>query len=463
MQITCLNVVIPGTAVPRPAAAARRLTARQRRGRPGRNGEVTDTFPIRDIKPDEASAFFTVTNEAFNSSDPLAATLEYELATFEFDRSAAAFDGEQIVGTSSNYTMQLSVPGGSAAVAGVSNVAVLPPYRRRGIMSAMIAHLLADAAEHGEALAALFASESVIYQRFGFGEAARSMRGTVQRGEGTLIPLTAPGLPGPARIRLAAPEAVVDEMAGVYAALAAARPGAPARDERWWRVRIFDPPGQRGGASALRCLIAEDAQGTRGYALYSTVQAWDSYGLPGDVLTVRELLAADPVAAAALWSDLLSRDLVGRVDTGSRPVDDALPLLLADPRRARAMVKDNLFIRLVDVPAALRQRAYAREVDVVLEVTDPVRPANAGRWRLTAGGSGGGGAGGDGGAAGCERTSDAADVAVTATALGAAYLGGTRLSTLAAAGQVSELRPGALAGLSAALSWDPAPWCAMVF
>jgi predicted acetyltransferase len=425
---------------------------------------VTDTFPIRDIKPDEASAFFAVTNEAFNSSDPLEATLEYELTVFEFDRSAAAFDGEQIVGTSSNYTMQLSVPGGSAAVAGVSNVAVLPPYRRRGIMSAMIAHLLADAAAHGEALAALFASESVIYQRFGFGAASQAMRCTTQRGEGTLIPLAAPGLPGPARIRLAAPESAVDEMAGVYAALGAARPGAPARDERWWRTRIADPPGQRGGASALRCLIAEDAQGPRGYALYSTVQGWDSYGLPGDELTVRELLAADPVATAALWNDLLSRDLVGRVHSGSRPVDDPLLLLLADPRRARAQVKDNLYVRLVDVPAALRQRAYARAVDVVLEVTDPVLPANAGRWRLTAAaGTGAGHGAGGGGAVSCERTSDGADVAVTATALGAAYLGGPRLGALAAAGQVTELRPGALAELSAAMSWEPAPWCPMTF
>jgi predicted acetyltransferase len=423
---------------------------------------VSDTFPIRDIKPDEAGAFFGLAIEAFNSTETLEEALEHELTTFEFDRSAAAFDGEQVVGTSSNYTMQLTVPGGSAAVAGVSNVAVLPTYRRRGIMSAMIRHLLADAAAHGEALAALFASESVIYQRFGFGAASQSMRCEIQRGEGALIPLAAPGLPGPARIRLAAPQAVVAEMAGVYAALAAGRPGTPARDERWWRIRIEDPPAQRHGGSALRCLIAEDAQGTRGYALYSTNQSWDSYGLPGDELTVRELLAADPVATAALWNDLLTRDLVGRVHSGSRPVDDPLPLLLADPRRARAMVKDNLFVRLVDVPAALRQRAYAREVDVVLEVTDPVLPANAGRWRLSAGAYGASGASGSSGAA-CERTSDAADVAVTATALGAAYLGGPRLGALAAAGQVSELRPGALAGLSAALAWEPAPWCPMVF
>jgi hypothetical protein len=34
---------------------------------------------------------------------------------------------------------------------------------------------------------------------------------------------------------------------------------------------------------------------------------------------------------------------------------------------------------------------------------------------------------------------------------------------MAAAGLVAELRPGTLASLPAALSWDPAPRCPMMF
>jgi predicted acetyltransferase len=416
---------------------------------------VTDTYPIRDIKPAQAAAFFAVMDEAFNNNEDPAAAAAAELVTFEFERSAAAFDGDQIVGTSGAYSFVLSVPGGTAATSGISNVAVLPAYRRRGIMSAMIGQLLADAAARGEALAALFASESGIYQRFGFGCAAQSLRCTIRRGEGALVGLAAPGLPGPVRIRVAAPGSVGAEMASVYAAAVAARPGGPARDERWWQNRLADPAGGRAGASPVRCVIAEDSGGPRGYALYSTVPNWGPDGLAANELNVRELIAADPVAAAALWGDLLSRDLVSQVRTGSRPVDDPLLLLLADRRRARAVVGDNLWVRLVDVAAALGQRRYACAVDVVMEVADSVLPANAGRWRLTAGVAGG--------AVRCERTGDSADVAVTAAALGAAYLGGTRLGALAAAGQVTELRPGALAELSAAMSWDPAPWCPMTF
>jgi Sterol carrier protein domain len=105
-------------------------------------------------------------------------------------------------------------------------------------------------------------------------------------------------------------------------------------------------------------------------------------------------------------------------------------------------------------------------VDVVIEVTDGSCAWNQGRWRLTAEAAGPpvpGTAGPAGVAGTCERTTGPADVALPVRALGAAYLGGTRLGPMAAAGLVTELRPGTLAPLSAALSWDPAPWCPMIF
>src|ERR1700735_1856144 len=123
-------------------------------------------------------------------------------------------------------------------------------------MSAMMGQLLADAAVRGEALAALFASESGIYQRFGFGCASQSMRCTIQRGDGALIGLAAPGLPGPVRIRVAAPASVEAEMASVYAAAVAARPGGPARDERWWQNPIADPAGPRRRGAPRRGVTA---------------------------------------------------------------------------------------------------------------------------------------------------------------------------------------------------------------
>jgi predicted acetyltransferase len=67
-------------------------------------------------------------------------------------------------------------------------------------------------------------------------------------------------------------------------------------------------------------------------------------------------------------------------------VDDPLLLdLLAEPRVARAALRDGLHVRLVDLPAALAGRRYAAELDVVLAVQDPRCPWNTGSWRLTGG------------------------------------------------------------------------------
>jgi predicted acetyltransferase len=190
--------------------------------------------------------------------------------------------------------------------------------------------------------------------------------------------------------------------------------------------------------------------------LYATRERWDdATGLPDGQLTVRELIAADPAAGAALWQNLLDRDLIASVIAELRPADDPVLHQLLDQRRARERLADGLWVRVIDLAAALSGRAYSGPVDVVLEVSDALLPANAGRWRLRA-------AGPDGGAV-CERTQQPADLALDVRELGAAYLGGTRLGTLAQAGLVRELTPGALTPLSAAMTWDPPPWCPRIF
>jgi predicted acetyltransferase len=172
-------------------------------------------------------------------------------------------------------------------------------------------------------------------------------------------------------------------------------------------------------------------------------------------------MSVDPVASAALWTDLLSRDLTTEFHARLRPVDDPLLAQLADPRRARPRLADGLWVRIIDVAGALAGRRYSCPVDVVLEVRDDLLPGNAGRWRLTTTASGSDS--GRGLAASCVRVTSAADVALDITQLGAVYLGGTRLGALAEAGLVTELRPGASRPLSAAMTWDPAPWCPTIF
>lgn len=421
---------------------------------------MADPYPIRPVGPEELSAYHAVDEQAF-FGQPLDERHRADLTSrLDFDRTLAAFDGGTPVGTAGAWSLRLCLPGAMAPAAGVTLVAVLPTYRRRGILTSLMRRQLADIRARGEAIAVLWASEAGIYGRYGYGTASWQANFWFGRGDGALgrhAPAAEPGL----RLRLAEPAAARAELAKIHQTVLPDRPGMFARDEAWWdRVLRTADDGEDEG-NPLRCVLAEDDTGPRGYAIYTASQRWDGKTFLADsALSVRELIAADPAAAAALWRDLLSRDLVTEFTATLRPVDDPLLHMLADPRRARRRICDALWARLVDVPRALSQRRYACPVDVVIDVADPLLPANSGRWRLaTAGGPGPS----PGFAASCEPATEAADLALDVGSLGAVYLGGTRLGGLAAAGLVSERRRGALAALSAAMSWDPAPWCPVIF
>jgi predicted acetyltransferase len=422
-------------------------------------------YPIRPVTSEELAAFRDVGDHAFHETmapDRMAAIWE---RIFDPRRSLAAIDSSAvttsavrdgaIVGTAGSHSLQMAVPGAVLPVAGVSYVSVLPTHRRRGILRSLMRRQLSDLAAAGrEPVAALWASEAPLYGKYGYGRASLISSFRFSRGEGAL---TAPADPS-LSLRLVRPEDALADMSKLYDAVLPAQPGFFARDERWWARRLWDPEGSRDGAGPLRCVLACDPAGLRGYALYSARHHWDHGDtLPGSKVTVRELIAADPLASAALWRDLLSRDLASEFAAELRPADDPLLYQLADPRRARPVTSDGLWTRIIDLPRALTARAYSCAVDVVLDVTDSLLPSNAGRWRLrvpspatTSGVT-------------CERTSDPAAVSLDIADLGSAYLGGTRLGSRAAAGLVTEHAPASLAPLSAAMTWDPAPWCPDIF
>jgi predicted acetyltransferase len=415
---------------------------------------MTQPYPLRAVTAEEFPAFTEVGGQAFLKPWD-AEAIEYERQITEYDRTFAACDGQLMVGTASSYSFRLTVPGGVVPAAGITNVAVLPSYRRQGIMRSLIENQLAGAISLGEPVAVLFASEPGIYGRFGFGQASSHLRLKLHRGDGAMLDRgSQPGRPG-LRLRECRPATAGAELASVYEACLGLRPGGFARDERWWNALLGDPAFQRDGMSPLRCIVAEDQGGPQGYALYRTRPDWAD-GTSSGTLHIRELMTADPACTALVWSDLLSRDLVGEVIAPVRPVDDPLLAMLANPRRTSALLSDGLWVRLTDLPAALSQRTYAAGLDVVLDVRDTTLPANAGRWRLRAGNPA------DGGNATCERTQGAADLELSVQALAAGYLG-SRIGQLAAAGQITELTPGALSRLSAAMSHDPAPWSCMIF
>ncbi len=414
------------------------------------------TFQIRPVTEDELPAFETVDQHAFNGRPDTERQRANWHARLELDRTLGAFDGTTLAGVTGVYSFRMRVPGAMAAVAGVSMVAVLPTHRRRGALGGLMRRQLSDIAERGEAVAALFASETEIYGRYGYGRASWHLHLDLERGYGRLA-ASAPADPT-VRLRIAGPRSAHAEMGKVYDLAMAERPGLYARTEAWWDRLTHDPDSDTD--RPMRCVLAEDDSGPRGYALFTSEGRWETGTfLPDGVLDVFEAIAVDPAAAAALWADLLSRDLISTFRLHMRPVDDPLLDLLADSRRARPRLADGLWVRLVDVGRALAQRHYACPVDLVIEVTDELCPQNQGRWRLTAATV----SAPSGFSGTCERTTAPADLALPVRVLGAAYLGGTRLGAFAAAGLATEATPGSVAALSAAMSWDPAPWCPMIF
>lgn len=410
---------------------------------------MSASWPVRTLTEADEQAFHEVDSLAFAETVP-AEVVQAGLSVHEPDRRIGAFDSDLLAGIAMAYSFRLSVPGATLPAAGVSWVGVRPTHRRRGIVSALMRHQLREIHEvRREPVAVLWASEPMIYGRFGYGLAARRLSLRVPRSP---IALHA-WAPTDTTIRLRYVDpATWTALAGVYESVAASRPGMPDRDDRWWARETQDLPVSRDGRSELRAVVAEHNAGVRGYALFSTKQNW-SDGMPRGDLLVREIVAADPPALAHLYRFLFDQDLLETTELWNVPVDDPVMHWLTNPRPAKPLINDSLFCRVVDVATALGARIYSAPVDVVIEVADEVCPWNAGRWRLRAGA----------GEATCARAEQGADLALPAVALGAAFLGGTSLRELAVAGQVVERRPGAVAELDDALRWFPAPWSPQVF
>jgi predicted acetyltransferase len=396
-------------------------------------GMTVDVRTLRDV---ELSAAFALLSRAFGEpAHP--EDVEVEVALVDPARAYGAELDGRLVATAASFAFSMAVPGGVVPLAGVTWVGVLPTYRRRGLLGALLERQLSDLHGTGTAVAALWASEGAIYGRYGYGPAAWNLSVGLRRGAAFRLPVP------PGRLDLVDPRP--DLLAEVYERVAARTPGFVSRDDRWWAYRVHDPEHARDGATELQCVVTDG-----GYALYAVQGRWTD-GLPAAVVHVRELVAEDLPARLRLWRHLLDLDLTAEVRARAVAPDDPLLLsALAEPRAAGARIRDSLWVRLVDLPDALRSRTYACDVDVVLEVVDDRAPWNTGRWRLT----------GDRTDATCLRTRAAADLVLRPEDLGAAYLGGTPLR----ARPVEERRPGALDVVSTAFGpTGAAPWCPLVF
>jgi predicted acetyltransferase len=359
------------------------------------------------------------------------------------ERVHAAFEDGEIVGGAGAYLFDTTVPGNTTVrTAGVMAVGVLPTHRRRGVLTKLMRQQLADAHERGEPLALLYASEGGIYGRFGYGLA--SLAGDIE------LPKEHARLwddepIGRARL-LETEEEALELLPEIYDRVQAETPGMFSRTADWWRIRRFYQRPGRSGGQQMRVVIELDGS-PEAYALYRL-----SFGarhmMTETKLEISEALGTSPRALAAIWRYLLGIDWVARIEADWLPLDHPLFLWLREPRRMRYSVVEALWVRLVDVGAALAARELG-EGALVLDVRDEVCPWNQARWHVTRGA--------------VDRTTAAADLRLGVSELGSVYLGGFTFDQLRRADRLEELKPGAVARADRLFGTDRQPWCPELF
>ena len=408
-----------------------------------------ETIRLRQPADDEIRAWLAPTSAAFAEifSD---AELEQERLEWESDRLIGAVDGETWVGTGGAYSFGLTVPGGEVGAAGITVISVTPSHRRRGILRLMMRWLLDQARERGEPVAVLWATEGAIYQRFGFGIGTLQSQFDIERGRATFL-RPAPPL---GRIRLVDIDEAARLFPPIYDAVRVRTPGAVTRsDVKWRHDQLEDGESQRAAhGMKFRAVLEVDGE-ARGYAIYRVKGEWNDLG-PNNTLLALDVVGLDGAAERAIWEWLAGIDLVGHVKGWRGPVPHPLMLLLTEPRRLGLNVREGLWLRLIDLRAALEARSYAAAGSLTIEVTDEFCPWNAGRWRLDVGGDGRG-----------TLTASDADPDLTADIadLAAVYLGTFTFADLARAGRVGECRPGAVAEADGVFATAVAPSSSTMF
>ena len=400
---------------------------------------------FRAVTPDEFPTLVRTMGLAFHFDPP---PDDHFRNVLDFERTFAGFDGPEMVSTVSAFPLQMSVPGAVVPCGGTTIVSVVPTHRRRGVLRSMMRRHLDDVLEHEEPIAALWASDSAIYGRFGFGMAAVGYQVKVRRDHVEFHR----GAPASAPVRVIGASEARDLLGPFYNRIYPSTPGFYERSAAWWEHRVLaDEDHRRGGASAYRYAVVDGADGIDGYIQYRVKDGWAEGHGAGEV-RVSELLGSTPESWAGLWSYALHQDLTAEISAERRSGQDPIFDLLAGVRRAAAKRSDTLWVRIMDVPRALAARAYSAPLDVVIEVRDPLGDGD-GRYRLIASPEEG---------AECEPTDAEPSISVDAEDLGGIYMGRSRLQNLSSIGRVDGDHR-VLAAADAAFTWDPQPWCPEVF
>lgn len=403
-------------------------------------------WEVRPIAPEEASIYRARISRGFGADpEQEEGADERFLSIFDPDRMLAVFDGGDIVGTGGAITMDVTLPGGrQAPMGGTTVITVQPTHRRRGVLRSLMDRHLQDIRDRDEPLAGLWASESTIYGRFGYGPATFRHEVTV---DSNRAPASGPGV---AKLRLVTLDEVAPAIRAVYERARPGRAGMLTRSEGWWTNRVLrDSERYRGGKSEMRCVVAEVGGEPAGYAMYRQERKWDEPIADG-LVDVEELVTDDPAVRADIWTFLTHIDLFPRLAYWNMALDDPLTMLVSEPRAVKCQLADALWIRIMDVPRALEARSYEVDGMIEMSVVDPAGVTEGYRLEV------------EGGVGRCTRVEDADGVELELGQLARLYLGGGDAVVMSGAGLISG-RPESVSAVNRIFRTETPPWCPEVF
>ncbi|MGH3760301.1 GNAT family N-acetyltransferase [Actinophytocola sp.] len=400
-------------------------------------------FEYRAVRDDELRVANDVFREALHDEPLNDEKWAIARKIYEPGRTYGAFAGTTMIGSVTSLSAGMTVPGGAVLpMAAVTAVGVRTDHRRRGALTGMVRLQLAEIATAGEVFAALHASEPTIYGRFGYGVGTRVHTMRVRSPRARMRP----EVPTAGTVRLLTRDEVMTLLPEAYPRLRHTRAGMMSRSSHWW-VLGYE---YRMAHGYFRAAAHYDPDGViDGFVGYRPSQFPSDDPRVGASIAVLDFMAATQHVANDLWRFLLGIDLVEEVTVYVRPTDDPLDAMLVDLYAIRGEQEDELWVRVVDVPAALGARTYGPADPVVVEIVDQLLPTNAGRYLISP--------------QGMERTGAPAALTMSAEALGMIYFGTWRPSTLAAIGRLTGHDPAALAAADRLFATDRPSWCGSLF
>lgn len=418
-----------------------------------------DALEFRRPRPDEIAEFLAVSVRSYGSDDS-ADRLEWEALSNEPERSIGVVDEGRWVAGAGAFSLEVTIPGGAILpAAGVTMVGLEPTYRRRGILTEMLARLHDDARGRGEPIVLLTASETSIYRRFGYGMSADVARLEIAADAVRFEPpLTTPGTFTMLDVRV---PGSVELIAAIHDRVRCTRPGWLSVTPGMWAQIAADPAWDRDGRTPLRGVVHRDGDGNPdGYALWRVGQGSESDRLARNTLDLEHLTGASSEVDAALWAFVASVDLVTTVVWAVGPAEPGIRWRLVEPRQLRiGPVADMVWARILDVATVLSARTYGAAGTLTLDVTDRFHPDSGGRFLLESDRRGSQGR--------CRRVSDEAGgdapvIELDTADLASITMGAVTPTVLAATGRLTG-EPDAVGLADALFTLPRRPWWPIEF